>query len=282
MDIGDLVTDLDLLALDVQAATDFGGSSLADKRTVAVHEWLRPQLEQAGYQPWRHRSRRVCDTAWAYRGGLYVDIGGELADHDGDALPVNSLWPAPSADAVYLGLREPFRGLYVGQADAVNSTAGVASICYWNGTWRAFGSLVDGTKGDGVLSFAQAGRLTWSRPDDWFARALNGTFGYYVRVQVSSPCAPAAWTHVAALATSRLTYPVARYALSLLYAEGVGGSRGRWAEKSELFATQAQTDLDRVLPLLRDEFDVDESDTVDRVEASSVTPTASTYTWERG
>lgn len=277
---GDLVTDLDLLALDTQCATDFGGSSLQTKRRVAVEHWLRPQLEQAGYQPWHLRTRRAFELAWGLCAGTYTDLVEAFDDIEGTS-PVASLVVTPSSDCLYLGLREPFRGLHVGLEDAVNSTAGVASLTYWAGTWKAFGSLVDDTKVSG-LSLAKAGRVDWTVPDDWYPRAVNDEVAYYVRVQVSSPCAPAALTHVSALVTSRLTYPVARYALSLLYAEGSGSSRGRWADKAETWAKLAQAELDRVLPLVRDEFDIDATDTVDRVEASSVVPVGDVFGWERG
>ena len=283
----DLVTDLDVLALDVRALSDFGtgNATLSDKRRVAVTDWLAPRLEQAGYQAYRHLARRTPDAAWGYTASAYTDRAGVLGDATIDDVNVNSLFITAGSDALYVGSRQPFRGLYVGMADAVNTTASVSSLSYWNGAWSAVTSVVDGTVLSAGKTLSGSGRITWSQPDDWFQRAVNNSPAYWARMQVSvRPSTGAAVGQVLPLARSRLTLPAALYTLHLLYAEGIAGTRGDWADKADRYEKKADTALTLALPLIGDEFDVDDTGAVDRVEVNSlpVTRWSDVFAFERG
>jgi hypothetical protein len=280
-----VVTDQDLLAIDVQADSDFGASPLGRKRQVAVTQWLRPRLEQAGYIPRLHLTRREPSAAYSTTSGVTTDRAAATRDRATTGLQVNSILRT-SSDAIYIGLTLPFKGCFVAMGDTGNTTAGVATWSYWNGTWTTLNSLVDGTRGaTNSLSFSQAGRVTWSPPDDWVTREVNsdGAFLYYVKVSLNSPASNSVLvSQWLAIAESRLTLPCALHALGLLYAEGSGNSRGRWDEKATLYLERAQRELDLVMPSLRDEFDIDETGAVAETEASSVTIDDNLYTWERG
>lgn len=276
----EVVTDLDLLTLDGAALTDFGNSPLAEKRRAAVYGWLRPRLEAAGYRPATHRTRRQPLAVLGIASSTVTPLTEATRTWAGAGVTAATVFA--SSGAVYVGLATPYRGLYLGLADAVNSTAGVVATAYWNGAWTTPNSVVDTTMDVAGKSLAQAGHVTWGLPDDWLERAIDGTFAFWTRLTCASLAAPAVVTQIAPLAVSRLTYPVARYALALLYEEGVGGNRGRWQEKATSWRDQASRELDAVLPMLADEFDVDASGAVAVSEAASVTPKGDLYTWERG
>jgi hypothetical protein len=280
----DLVTDLDLLALDGQAASDFGGADLSVKRALAVQAWLTPRLEKAGYVPRLHLTRDEPAGAWGVTGGVWTDLRGPFSSRTDDVTALADVFVTPATDALYLGGPRPFKGVFWHVLDAGNSSPAVSSVAYWNGQWTAFGSLVDATVA-ASMALAVGGRMTWTTPDDWIARPLTGDTAhrFWIRVQLSAaPSSPSGVSQVLLLRRSRLTTPTARYALGTLYQEGVGGSRGRWQEKAEAFFKAADAELELVLPLCRDEFDIDESGSLGSTEASSVVPANYLYEWQRG
>ena len=280
----DLVTDLDLFALDGQAGTDFGGSDLAAKRALAVHAWLTPRLEKAGYVPALHLTRDEPAAAWGLTGGVWTDLRAAFSSRSDTVTALAEVFVTPATDALYLGAPKPFKGLFWHVLDAGNTSPGaVSSLTYWNGQWTPFGSLADATVAASA-AWAVGGRTTWAPPDDWITRPLDGDAAhrFWVRVQLAAaPSSPSAVSQVLTIRRSRLTDPTARYALGTLYQEGVGGSRGRWQEKADAFFKAAEAGLELVLPLVRDEFDVDESGAVGN-EASSVATNDWLYTWQRG
>lgn len=284
----DLLTDLDVLALDVRATSDYGtgNATLSEKRRVAVTDWLRPRVEQAGYPAHRHMTRRAPDAAWQLTGGAYTDRISALGDYTSDDLDLNDVFVTVGTDALYVGSREPFRGLYVALVDSLNTVASVASVTYWNGAWTAPASLIDGTIATSGKSFSGSGRITWSLPDDWHVRPVNNSPAYWARLTVSArPTDETRVGQVLPLSRSRLTYPAACYTLGLLYQEGIGNQRGDYAAKADRFFAEADRALAVALPLAQDEFDVDATGAVDRLEVNSLARVSyhgSLYSWERG
>ena len=277
--VDDLVTVLDVLAVDTAAATDFGGQqNLDDKRRVAVQDWLCPLLEQAGYPVRKHKTRRAPDGAFAYVGGAFADKKAALVD--GHAL--NSLIVNATTDAIYVGLTAPYKGLLADMTDSVNGAAAGCSITYWNGQWSAFSSLSNQTVVAGV-PFARAGRITWPEPSDWLVREVEDVLAYWVRIQLSAAPTSGTLNQLLPIARSRLTYPTALRVCAQLYAEGAGASRGDWKEKALDTMQQASAALQLVIGRLADEFDVDnDGTTANSTEINSVALTAAPFVWERG
>lgn len=278
----DLLTDLDLLALDRLCLTDFGVSALTDKRAVAA-EWIRQRVEQAGYRPHQHAIRHAADAVVGFTGSTYTDYTAAAADTTDLDLPLSSILSTPASCALYVGFREPFKGVWVGMVDALNSQSAVASLTVWTGAWTGVTSLTDGTIATSGKSFSKGGLVTCQQPDAWSRRTLNNSLLYWARVQVSaSLTAATAAAQLTPILPSRLTLPAAHYALGLLYQESYGAQRGAWSEKATSMFEQAKAALDVALPLIADEFDVDDSDAITRPEVSSVTAALGPTIWERG
>lgn len=283
----DLVTDLDVLALDARALTDFGtaNATLTEKRRVAVSDWLKPRLEAFGYPAHRHMTRRAPDVAFRQISSVLGDVASIVSDATPDDLDLSAIFVGPAANALYLGAREPFRGLFIGMQETVNAVAAVASITYWNGgAWAAPSSLVDGTLIAAGKSFSGGGRISWALPDTWAPRLFGNTVAYFARVTVSNTLTTGATVgQILPLARSRLTYPAALHTLGRLYLEGWASSRGDWQEKGDRYLLDAEKELSMVLPLVGDEFDIDVSGAVDATEVNSVTAArGDPFTWERG
>ena len=281
----DLCTEIDLLACDAGAASDFGESPLIEKIRLAVRDWLEPRLLQHGLGPERHRTRRQPTACWTYTGGAWTDATKD-AGGDGDGILPATVFATPGTDAIYVGLDRPFRGVFAGLVDSVNTLGIAASLTYWNGEWSTLGSsLVNGTAVNGSASvpFARGGRITWPEPDDWLRRSVHESDAlFWVRLQVNSTPSACHLEQLLPITRSRLTYPVALHALSLLYREGVGGSRGDWAAKATAFSNAAGQAFDLVIGLAGDEFDVDDDGAVAATEVNSVASTVERWTFERG
>jgi hypothetical protein len=279
---GDIVTDLDLLALDSQALDDFGATSqkLVEKRRVAVSDWLKPRLEQRNLPVDRHSIRRAPDAAWSVTGGAWTDQRAEFGQTA--ETPVSSMLVGVT-DYLYLGMRDPFRGVFVGMTDNVNVNSLKLQGSYWNGQWQSFdatNSFVDGTR-NAQVSFARGGRVLWALPDDWFARDVHGSMAYWARFSVNSVplTSTTAVGQLLPLSRSRLTDPVAHYALHLIYREAITG-RNDYAVKAKWYFDAAMNALDTAMLFIDDEFDIDQSQAVERTEVNSITPNA--WAWERG
>lgn len=278
----DLVTDLDLLALDRLCLTDFGVTELADKRQMAA-QWLAPRVEQVGYRLDRHQIRKTPDAVFGYDGTAFTDDTAAASDQTEADVPLSSICAVPSSAAVYVGYHVPFRGVYVGIVDAVNANSVTLAVTAWNGRWAGVNSLQDGTQATLGKSLSGGGLVAWQPPDQWSRRLLNNSLLYWAKLTVgASLTAGTAASQLTPVVTSRLTLPAAQYALGLLYQESYGSNRGQWQEKATALCAAAEQSLSIALPLLADEFDMDANEAVSGAEASSVTAAGSFATWERG
>jgi hypothetical protein len=242
---------------------------------VAVEDWLEPRLAANGYPVIRHRTRRAPTAAWARTGGTYTPVSGT------DPLALATALAAPGTDALFVGLDQPFRGLYVGLVDSVNSNACAASLTYWNGTWHTFGSSIVNTTFAATVPFGRGGRIGWPVPTDWTHRTVNDARAYWLRLQVNSPVsASTIIDQLLPITRSRLTHAVAHQALGLLYTEGFASSRGEWKEKAKDAFMAAQAHLDLVINQVADEFDPDDDGVAEPTEVNSLT--REPWTWERG
>src|SRR5574343_1064977 len=103
----DILTDLDLLAVDRLALTDFGVSALTDKRAVAV-DWLAQRVEQAGYKLWQHAIRKTPDAVFGYNGSAYSDYTTAASDTTDGDVPLATIFAVPTTAVLYVGSRDPF------------------------------------------------------------------------------------------------------------------------------------------------------------------------------
>jgi hypothetical protein len=199
-------------------------------------------------------------------------------------LPLSSIYAVPSSAAVYVGSRDPFKGVYVGVIDSVNANTCTLAVKVWNGAWSAVTSLADGTIASTGKSFSGGGQVSWQTPDAWSRRSVNNSLLYYAKLTLSSSLTAAtAAAQLAPIVPSRLTLPASYYALGLLYQESYGSNRGQWQEKATAMFAAAQNALDVALPLIADEFDVSGDGLVTPAEVGSVTADLGQFAhWERG
>lgn len=287
LNTGDIVTPLDLMALDLEAFTEFGTlseSSLMDKRQVTVEHWLTTRLGKAGLPVSRHMTRRSPDK------GYSVTSGGAFTPQTFDSkdtwLDVADLLVVPGTDALYVGMETPFRGLYVGMGDSVNANSlSISSVTYWNGgKWNAFSSVVDATYVSSSIAYSGGGRVMWRTPETWSRRAIgaDSDWFYWVKLQLNrQPSTGTLINQLLPIRHSRLTTPAAMYSLGLMYRDAAVRTRGDWAEKGRLMMQDAETELGLVVTMVQDEFDVDRSESVSATEIGSVTPSTG-FRWERG
>lgn len=279
----DLLSDLDLLALDRLCLTDFGVSDLTDKRRAAL-DWLAPRVEQAGYKLYQHATRRAPEAVFGDTGTAFVDYTAAALDSTDSDLPLSSILAVPSSAALYVGAREPFKGVYIGVVDAINANDSTLEVSVWNGHWTTVTSLVDGTQATTDQSYSGGGLVSWQHPDTWARRSVNNSLLYWAKLTVSSSLtAGTAAAQLAPVVASRLTLPAAYYTLGLLYQESYGSNRGQWLEKADKMFAAADAALAVALPLIADEFDVSDDDIVEAAEVSSASANTSYLTtWERG
>jgi hypothetical protein len=279
----DLVTDLDLLALDSSVLKEFGATAFNAKRQIAVTDWLRPRLEAANLPPDKHMTRRQPDAAFHYNelSNTWEDITVRLTGPS--EFYLNSLLAQPVYDRLYIGMREPYRGLWCGLTDSVNTNSTTLAVAYWSGQWTQFGSGTswrDNTQSSVGRSFTKGGRVGWTLPEDWMPRGINNTVAYWVKLSVLSSLTVTVAQQILPVTRSRLTDPLAHYTLGLIYRVAIANKRGEWEAKAKLFLDLAKTNLDAVLPYIRDEFDIDNDQAVERIEVNSMT--LDPFTFERG
>ena len=91
-----------------------------------------------------------------------------------------------TTDYVYIGAGQHFDDITVTLTAAVNGTASVMTLTYWNGTaWTAVAGFTDGTALAGA-TFGQTGTVLFTAPGSaWKKRGINGIEAYWVRIAVS-------------------------------------------------------------------------------------------------
>jgi hypothetical protein len=291
LNTGDLVSQLDILALEAEILKtlgDYAENFSNSKRRVAVEHWLSTRVRQAGYIPMRHQTRRTPDKFYGFTSGVYTDLL-TAADTKGDPnIEFAAAIGSSTADYLLVGFKEPYRGLWVGLLDSVNiNTLSANSITYWDGgAWSRFSSLTDATYAANSIAMSGGGRIMWQVPDDWAPRPVgedgSSDWYYWARIQMSRvPSTSTIARQLLPIRRSRLTVPGAMHAIGLLCREAAAITRGEWAEKAKMYLDGASAELTAVLPFIADEFDVDDTGSVGRVEVSSVTP-AGGFQWERG
>lgn len=296
--VEDILTDLDVLAVDSEATTDFGDVSsltrLSDKRRIAVDDWLAGKLQSAGLNPRLHSTRRTPKSLLYQVAGNSL-LALDIASKGSTPWDASSIWASnsPTADYLYVGTDRHFRSLFLTMLDGVNANSlSIFTVEYWNGgRWAEVQSLVDATMSAATISLSGGGMVQFHQPDNWCPRplatdgAVTGDWLYWARLGLNRrPTAGSMLYQVLPVTMSRMALPAAWQCLGMLYEEAYAGNRGQWAEKADRAFKRANDTFEMVRGLLSDEFDSDLSQSVDPGDASSAVP-AYNYrlnTWERG
>ena len=116
----------------------------------------------------------VLKTSDALVAASNITDGSEaLQDNDtATTLSLNSLDTAANGDFIYVGARQPFRGVRVIIGNSNSVGASTLTVKYWNGSAWANITATDGTTGGGD-TFNTSGNVTWTVPTAWAVTSLR-------------------------------------------------------------------------------------------------------------
>ncbi len=275
----DLVTDVDLRDYEGSIMESFGQTSWLGKRTKALEDWLFPILKGRGFDPHRLRTRFEPEQVWGYTGAAYTDKTSASKDTTDDDLNLATIFTTVGTDALYIGSKEPFRGLFLRLLDTVSSAAAVLSVAYWNGNWEPL-TIADGTTQVAGKTLSSGGSVSWLLPSDWMTRPISSTAGYYyVKVTISATPSGAKAGQLGVIRGSSLRAPATFRTLQLIFQEAPTGGDGPWKDKAEFYKDEADLALQRALAIVGGEFDSDASDEVSDTESQQTTDQVSGGGW---
>jgi hypothetical protein len=279
--VNDLLTDEDLISYERNILTQFGATDWQARRTKTIEDWLFPILRGQGHDPNRLRTRYECDQVYGYTGATYVDHTGASKDTTVEDINLATVFATAGSDALYIGSKVKFRGIFLRLLDSVSAVASVMTVQYWSGGWEAV-AVLDRTSINGK-TLASGGAVTWTLPVDWAVRNISTTNGlYWVKVTVSATPTGAVASQIGTIRSSALRAPTTFRTLQLIFQEAPTGGDGPWADKAAFYRTEADAALQRAMPILGGEFDTDESDLIGEDEAAETTASSSEgFLWER-
>lgn len=264
----DLVSDVDLRDYEESILKNFGPTTWQARRTKALEDWLFPILKEAGFDPYRLRTRAEPTLAYGYTSSVYSDLTSATKDTTADDVNLATVFATPSTDVLYLGSTRPFRGIFLRLLDTVSSAAGVLSVKYFNGNWEPL-QVADATAQVAGKTLSSGGAVTWVLPVDWMTRAVNGSAAlYWAKVTVSAVPTGAKAGQIGVIRSSALRAPVTFRTLQLIFREAPTGADGPWRDKAEFYKGEADAALQRALGTVAGEFDTDESDLISETEAA--------------
>lgn len=263
----DLLTDTDLVDYEASILTQFGQQDWRARRTKVFEDWLFPILKAAGFDPYRLRTRYECEAVQAYTASAYSDKQGASTSATEDDINLATVFATPANDALYLGSKAQFRGVFLHLLDSVSAVASLLTVKYWNGRWEEL-SIVDGTMQTNGTTLSAGGAVTWTVPVDWAPRQVNTAGPYYwAKLSVSATPTSAKAGQIGVIRASSLRAPVTFRTLQLIFQEAPTGSDGPWREKAEFYKAEADQALQRALLIIGGEFDTDVSDQVSDSES---------------
>lgn len=263
----DLVADADLRDYEEAILSSFGQSTWHGKRTKALEDWLFPILKANGFNPYRLRTRGEADKAFSYISSAYADVTTAIQESTDDDLNLASVFATPNGNALFIGSKQPFRGVFARMLEAVSSAAGVLSAAYWNGNWENL-LITDGTIQTAGKTLSGGGSVTWLLPADWMTRIVNASDAlYWVKLTVSAVPTSAKAGQIGVIRASVLRAPATFRTLQLIMAEARTGADGPWREKAEFYKDEADQALQRALQICGGEFDTDANDLISETEA---------------
>ncbi len=259
----DLLVDTDLTAYESTILTQFGQSNWQGRRTKVFEDWLFPILRVRGFNPQKLRTRYEADKVLGYTAAAYSDLTSAAKSATEDDVNLATIFATVGTDAIYIGSKEQFRGVFVNLLDNVSAVASVLSVAYWNGIWQGL-TVSDGTSRVAGKAFSGGGSVTWTLPSDWVTRPVNSADRdlYWVKVTVSATPTGAKSGQVGVIRASALRSAVTLRTLQLILREASTRTDGPWKEKADFYETESQVALERALEMVAAEFDTDESDLV--------------------
>lgn len=279
----DLLTDTDLLAYAPKILSQFGQVSWQALRAKTLEDWLFPSLVAANYDPQRFRTRYAPDAACIDANGTFTTITGAAQDNATDDITLATAF-ASTSTRLCVGSASPFRGVSVRMLDTVNATAATLTVQLWRDAWQTV-AVADGTQATAGTPFSRGGAITWTVPEDWTVRAVNGTTGYWARLVLSATPAAGKLSQIGVIRRSRLCGAVTHRTLSQIYRAAPLSSDGPWDALAGYHEAEADRLLSRMLPVIGGEFDsVTGDDVVDTDEAAQTADearNATAWTWER-
>lgn len=263
----DLVSDVDLVSYEAGILSSFGQTDWQARRTKALEDWLFPHLKARGLDPYKIRTRFESDALLSFTGAAYADRVGPSRDTATDDIDLAAIFATPSTDALYIGSKQPFRGVFLRLLDNVSSVAGALSVTYWAGTWEPL-TLTDRTK-LGTKTLAAGGSVTWTLPVDWASRKINNSAQvYWVRLKVSATPTGAKASQIGVIRASSLRAPATFRTLELIFREAPTGADGPWIDKAAFYRDEAESALQRAFLIVGGEFDTDATDLISEEEAA--------------
>lgn len=260
----DLVTDVDLKGYESTILTQFAVPDWQERRQKAIEDWLFPLLESAGFTPPRLRTRHTPVSAFGYTSASFTDKTSAAGTDNGLVL---STILAASTDYLYLGFKEPFRGLSVRMLDNVNAAANVLGVQLWADGWVTPAGVINETK-VGSACFGKGGAITWRMPDAVVTRSVSTSGAlYWARLLLSAaPTSGTAIGPVSVIRRSRLCAAVTLRTLSLIFREAPSQQDGPWEAKADWYEKEAERAWLRVAGQIGPEFDTDGDDTIGDTE----------------
>lgn len=281
----DLVSDTDLVAYEADILTAFGKLEWTAKRQKAVQDWLWPLLKAAGFPPERFRTRYACDVVKAFTGAAYSDKTSAASDTTVDDLALATIFATPGTDALYIGSTQMFRGLSVRLSDAVSAVTSTLTVSLWTDAWEAV-PIADGTSRVSGKAFSGGGAVTWTVPDGWVPRVVNGSDPlYWAKVTISATPTATTAGQIGVIRHSLLSGPATLRTLALIMREAPTQQDGPWQAKAEWYEQEAERAWQRVQPALGGEFDTQvQDDLVSEAETHQTTAEVTQGGWslERG
>lgn len=270
----DLVSDIDLLDYEASILSNFGSSTWQARRTKALEDWLFPILRGNGFDPYKLITRAEIEVAYGYTSSVYTDVTAPTRDSTADDLNLAAVFATPATDALYIGLTQPFRGLFFRLLDTVSTGASVMSVAYFNGNWETL-AVADGTAQVAGKTLSAGGSVTWVLPVDWMRRVVNSAVSsqslYWVRVKLSGVPTGGKAGQIGVIRSSALRAPATFRTLQLIFQEAPTGQGGPWVQKAGFYAQEADSALTRALLFVASEFDTDDSDLISDTEAAQQT-----------
>lgn len=262
----DLVSDVDLASYERHILDGFGATEWKPRRTKALEDWLFPILQGRGFDPHRLRTRYEADAVYPYTAAAFADATSAAQDTAEGDVDLAAVFATAGSDALYIGSKKPFRGVFFRILDAVSSATGTITVSYWSGAWEPI-TIADATTVNGK-TLAAGGSVSWALPDDWQTRTLNSSSAlYWVKVTVSATPTGATATQIGVIRASALRAPATFRTLQLIFQEAPTSSDGPWEAKAAFYRDEAEQALQRALPIIGGEFDSDQSDQVSEAES---------------
>jgi hypothetical protein len=281
-----LVTDADLGALEPESTNGHWKATTWPNQRAEAKRDLKIRLE-TDYARIPNVADKVIDTHNAdvilgYTAGNYTELTDGASSSDEDDVDLSDVFVTAGTDRLYIGHAGEFDALSVRMHDALNALASVMTAKYSGpGGWTSL-TITNGTAATGK-AFAQSGRITWTMPNDWQRRTLNGSADAYFWLELTLTVAPTAGTSVSQILVVKAPDGLKRFcafqALGYIYTNlaAQAPSTDYWAGRARnQFKTGYFDQADALYAQMRDKggipIDLDDDGAIQEAEAQITYP----------